>query len=64
MLSRAPYKVSERQSSQNKSEHDAVKGVADRQRKELKGSYSVWKGGSYACSWKKANYTAIGLSSW
>lgn len=40
-LSHAPCKVSERQSSQNKSEHDAVKGVANRQRKKLKGSYSV-----------------------
>lgn len=64
MLSCAPYKVSERQSSQNESEHDAMKGAANGQRKKLKGSYSARRGGSYACSWRKANYTAIRLSPW
>lgn len=57
--------INERQFSQNKSEHDAVKSVADRQRKKkLKGPYSAWKGGGNICSWKKANYTVVRLPSW
>lgn len=54
-----------KQCFQNKREHDAVKWDANRQKKKkLKDSYFAWKGGSYACSWKKANYTLIRLSSW